>query len=100
MAGNMGLLNPFVLNQFSATGNYSPYAQFAPINTGLMSQHAALVAASAQGAYISPVTGLPISPQGINGLTSPAVVTTASEGLSQPPLALTSEFIINTARGT
>ena len=27
MAGNMGLLNPFVLNQFSQPGAYSPYTQ-------------------------------------------------------------------------
>ena len=27
MAGNMGLLNPFVLNQFSVPSGYSPYSQ-------------------------------------------------------------------------
>ena len=27
MAGNMGLLNPFVLNQFNQPGAYSPYTQ-------------------------------------------------------------------------
>ena len=29
MAGNMGLLNPFVLNQFSVPSGYSPYSQVA-----------------------------------------------------------------------
>lgn len=36
MAGNMGLLNPFVLNQFS--GTYNPYAQVnkkIPININI-----------------------------------------------------------------
>ena len=27
MAGNMGLLNPFVLNQFSVPNGYGPYSQ-------------------------------------------------------------------------
>lgn len=36
MAGNMGLLNPFVLNQFSVPSGYSPYSQY-PHLPGLVS---------------------------------------------------------------
>jgi len=85
MAGNMGLLNPFVLNQFNQPGAYSPYTQYSPLNTGLMSQQAALMQAASQGYTINPITGLPIS----SGLTNP-VVTTASEPALQPSIALSS----------
>ena len=34
MAGNMGLLNPFVLNQFSVPSGYSPYSQVQNIQNG------------------------------------------------------------------
>merc|ERR1719350_156867 len=84
MAGNMGLLNPFVLNQFNQPGAYSPYTQYSPLNAGLMSQQAALMQAASQG-YISPITGLPIT----SGLSNP-VVTSASDPGLQPSLALSS----------
>ncbi|XP_040566878.1 CUGBP Elav-like family member 5 isoform X2 [Lepeophtheirus salmonis] len=52
MAGNMGLLNPFVFNQFagSAYGTYT--TQYSPLNSQFMGQHQI-------GTYISPMTGLP-----------------------------------------
>jgi len=80
MAGNLGLINPFVMNQQMAgnIGYSSPYGQFGP--PGMMGQHgAALVAA--QGGFVNPITGLPLSGP---------VVTTASE-LTQPQqMAITS----------
>ena len=36
MAGNMGLLNPFVLNQFSTPSPYSPYTQQYPGLAGVV----------------------------------------------------------------
>jgi CUG-BP- and ETR3-like factor len=80
MAGNLGLINPFVLNQFSSpTGYTSPYSQFGP--PGMIGgQHSAALVA-AQGGFVNPITGLP--------LAAP-VVTTASE-LTQPQqMAITS----------
>ncbi|XP_059094334.1 CUGBP Elav-like family member 4 isoform X7 [Tigriopus californicus] len=80
MAGNMGLLNPFVFNQF---GNYGTYTQYAPLNSQFMQQQAALMAATtgqAGGTYISPMTGLPTAQIGpaLNGLTNAGVVTSTS----------------------
>ncbi|CAN7937300.1 unnamed protein product [Ixodes hexagonus] len=71
MAGNMGLLNPFIFNQFGA---YGAYAQF-------MQQQAALMAA-AQGGYMNPMAALAAAqiPQiGAmpNGLGSPALTPTS-----------------------
>jgi len=86
MAGNMGLLNPFVLNQFNQPGAYSPYTQYSPLNAGLVSQQAALMQAASQG-YLSPITGLPIT----SGLSNP-VVTTASDPGLQSSIALSSFF--------
>ncbi|XP_059094288.1 CUGBP Elav-like family member 4 isoform X2 [Tigriopus californicus] len=85
MAGNMGLLNPFVFNQF---GNYGTYTQYAPLNSQFMQQQAALMAATtgqAGGTYISPMTGLPTAQIGpaLNGLTNAGVVTSTSGG-TQP----------------
>jgi len=89
MAGNMGLLNPFVLNQFSQPGAYSPYTQYSQLNAGIMSQQAALMQAASQG-YISPLTGLPIGTNpGLGGLANP-VVTSSSDPNLQPSLALSS----------
>lgn len=84
MAGNMGLLNPFIINQI---GTYGPYAtqvhEFAPLNSQLMQQQAALVAATTGPAaaanatqYVSPMTGLPTATQinpaaALNGLVTP-----------------------------
>ncbi|XP_059094326.1 CUGBP Elav-like family member 4 isoform X6 [Tigriopus californicus] len=85
MAGNMGLLNPFVFNQF---GNYGTYTQYAPLNSQFMQQQAALMAATtgqAGGTYISPMTGLPTAQIGpaLNGLTNAGVVTsTSAQGLT------------------
>jgi CUG-BP- and ETR3-like factor len=90
MAGNMGLLNPFVFNQF---GSYGTYAQYAPLNSQLVQQQAALVAATtgqagtAAGTYLSPMPAIPAPPTQIapsaaalNGLTS-AVMTPTTETL-------------------
>ena len=103
VAGHIGLINPFVFNQFGY-GTYAQvrqlfiklfyqalleiddnFQQYAPLNTGLMSQQAAL-AACTQGAYISPVTGLPTAgpltaapTAAINGLTSAVVTPTTGE---------------------
>ncbi|XP_022239275.1 CUGBP Elav-like family member 4 isoform X1 [Limulus polyphemus] len=62
MAGNMGLINPFVFNQFGA---YGAYAQF-------MQQQAAIMAAAAQGGFINPMAATQL-PQVPNGLASPAI---------------------------
>ncbi|XP_023236803.1 CUGBP Elav-like family member 4 isoform X1 [Centruroides sculpturatus] len=72
MAGNMGLLNPFMFNQFGAYGAYAQFVQ----------QQAVLMAAAAQGSYISPMAALATAqlPQiGAvpNGLTSPALTPTS-----------------------
>ncbi|RWS17433.1 CUGBP Elav-like family member 4 [Dinothrombium tinctorium] len=67
MAGNMGLLNPFMFNQFGA---YGAYAQF-------MQQQAAIIAAT--GGYINPMTitaQLPTGVQMTNGIASPAAAIT------------------------
>ncbi|XP_022252146.1 CUGBP Elav-like family member 4 isoform X1 [Limulus polyphemus] len=74
MAGNMGLLNPFVFNHFGA---YGAYAQF-------MQQQAALMAAAAQGGYLNPMvtmaaTQLPQVGTVHNGLASPAITPTSGE---------------------
>ncbi|XP_066973002.1 CUGBP Elav-like family member 4 isoform X19 [Macrobrachium rosenbergii] len=75
MAGNMGLLNPFVFNQFGA---YGAYAQ-----VNVTEQQAALMAAASQGTYINPMAalatqmphaGAPLA----NGITSPVVPPTSA----------------------
>ncbi|XP_067139194.1 CUGBP Elav-like family member 4 isoform X2 [Centruroides vittatus] len=75
MAGNMGLLNPFMFNQFGA---YGAYAQF-------MQQQAAIMAAAAQGSYLNPMTALAIAqlPQMTavpNGLANPTITPTSGAG--------------------
>ncbi|XP_042863079.1 CUGBP Elav-like family member 4 isoform X11 [Penaeus japonicus] len=80
MAGNMGLLNPFVFNQFGA---YGAYAQVNVTEQQFMQQQAALMAAATQGTYINPMAalatqmphaGAPLA----NGLTSPVVPPTSA----------------------
>ncbi|XP_069950663.1 CUGBP Elav-like family member 4 isoform X10 [Cherax quadricarinatus] len=79
MAGNMGLLNPFVFNQFGA---YGAYAQVNVSEQQFMQQQAALMAAASQGTYINPMAALatqmphaaaPLA----NGITSPVVPPTS-----------------------
>ncbi|XP_069185277.1 CUGBP Elav-like family member 4 isoform X4 [Procambarus clarkii] len=80
MAGNMGLLNPFVFNQFGA---YGAYAQVNVSEQQFMQQQAALMAAASQGTYINPMAALatqmphaaaPLA----NGITSPVVPPTSA----------------------
>ncbi|XP_031838111.1 CUGBP Elav-like family member bruno 3 isoform X2 [Nomia melanderi] len=77
MAGNMGLLHPFVYNQFGA---YSAYAQ----------QAALMAAATAQGTYINPMAALATGqlPHAINGMPNPVVPPTSGllvgTGTGQP----------------
>ncbi|XP_066972996.1 CUGBP Elav-like family member 4 isoform X15 [Macrobrachium rosenbergii] len=80
MAGNMGLLNPFVFNQFGA---YGAYAQVNVTEQQFMQQQAALMAAASQGTYINPMAalatqmphaGAPLA----NGITSPVVPPTSA----------------------
>ncbi|XP_037788018.1 CUGBP Elav-like family member 4 isoform X7 [Penaeus monodon] len=80
MAGNMGLLNPFVFNQFGA---YGAYAQVNVTEQQFMQQQAALMAAATQGTYINPMAalatqmphaGAPLA----NGITSPVVPPTSA----------------------
>ncbi|KAK8735821.1 hypothetical protein OTU49_005330 [Cherax quadricarinatus] len=80
MAGNMGLLNPFVFNQFGA---YGAYAQV-NVSEQFMQQQAALMAAASQGTYINPMAALatqmphaaaPLA----NGITSPVVPPTSAQ---------------------
>lgn len=93
VAGNIGLINPLVFNHFG----YGTYAQpYTQLNTSLMGQQAALVAATSPSAYISPMTGLPTghlqtSPgAAISGLTSAIVTPTTAPGLatSETPTAI------------
>ncbi|XP_066973006.1 CUGBP Elav-like family member 4 isoform X23 [Macrobrachium rosenbergii] len=81
MAGNMGLLNPFVFNQFGA---YGAYAQVNVTEQQFMQQQAALMAAASQGTYINPMAalatqmphaGAPLA----NGITSPVVPPTSAQ---------------------
>ncbi|XP_071520347.1 CUGBP Elav-like family member 4 isoform X15 [Panulirus ornatus] len=81
MAGNMGLLNPFVFNQFGA---YGAYAQVNVSEQQFMQQQAALMAAASQGTYINPMAALatqmphaaaPLA----NGITSPVVPPTSAQ---------------------
>ncbi|XP_046639088.1 CUGBP Elav-like family member 3-B isoform X5 [Daphnia pulicaria] len=73
MAGNMGLIHPFVFNQF---GTYGSYAQ-------LVQQQAAIMAAASAaggGAYIgaAPMAiATQIPPSALNGIASPGVVPSA-----------------------
>lgn len=94
-AGNMGLLNPFVFNQFGSYGTYAA-AQF--MQQQQQQQQAALVAATsgqaaaaaaaAAGTYLSPIAaGLPgtttqMGPT-INGLTTAVVTPTTGSGGQQ-----------------
>ncbi|XP_037788014.1 CUGBP Elav-like family member 4 isoform X4 [Penaeus monodon] len=86
MAGNMGLLNPFVFNQFGA---YGAYAQVNVTEQQFMQQQAALMAAATQGTYINPMAalatqmphaGAPLA----NGITSPVVPPTSGASQAQP----------------
>ncbi|KAA0201983.1 hypothetical protein HAZT_HAZT007563 [Hyalella azteca] len=74
MASNMGLLNPFVFNQFGA---YGTYAQVNVTEQQFMHQQAALMAAASQGTYVSPMAALTQMPHAAapltNGITSPVV---------------------------
>ncbi|XP_076650764.1 CUGBP Elav-like family member bruno 3 isoform X9 [Halictus rubicundus] len=78
MAGNMGLLHPFVFNQFGA---YGAYAQ---------QQAALMAAATAQGTYINPMTALATGqlPHALNGMPNPVVPPTSGlligTGTGQP----------------
>jgi CUG-BP- and ETR3-like factor len=101
MAGNMGILNPFVFNQFAAGSTAygstaaaaaSAYAaaQYAPaLNSQFLTQQqqAALVAATtgqAAGSYISPMTAAAaaqIAPS-LNGLTNAVVSPTSGKIVS------------------
>jgi len=81
-AGNIGLVNPLVFNQFG----YGPYSQpYAHLSTNIMGQQAALVAATAPQAYMNPLAGLqtgnlqPHPGVPINSLTS-AIVNQNSVG--------------------
>jgi len=92
-ASNMGILNPFVFNQFGTYG----FAAAQLIQQQQQQQQAALVAASSTpaaanlaaqlsnaGSYLSPAiaaAGLP----GINGLTSGVVTPTTGSGGTQSP---------------
>nr|XP_037870285.1 CUGBP Elav-like family member 3 isoform X4 [Bombyx mori] len=67
MAGNMGLLNPFVFNQF---GTYNTYAQVITEQQ----QAALMVAATAQG-YINPMSA--IASHALNGMTNSVVPPTS-----------------------
>lgn len=94
MAGNMGLLNPFVFNQFGAYGAYAQVSAlwssaelmmfiFNPSSSQqFMQQQAAIMAAA--GGYISPVATLaaqiPTQVQMPNGLASPAAAITPTSG--------------------
>lgn len=98
MAGNMGLLNPYVFNQFGAYG--TGFAQIHPVAcrpsspppallqpslnlNQLMQQQAAIMAAA--GGYMSPMAQLasqmPQCPLP-NGMGSPASAITSSSGTS------------------
>ncbi|XP_023329856.1 CUGBP Elav-like family member 5 [Eurytemora carolleeae] len=69
IAGNFGIINPLVFNQFG----YGTYAQpYGHLNTSLISQQA-LMAGSTQPTYLSPVSGLPA----LSHLTSAIVSPTA-----------------------
>jgi len=74
MSGNMGLLSPFVFNQFGAYGTYAQVVD---------SQQAALMAA-AQGTYISPMAALAHLPHGTlpNGIPSTIVPTSTGSAQS------------------
>nr|XP_033339416.1 CUGBP Elav-like family member 4 isoform X7 [Megalopta genalis] len=78
MAGNMGLLHPFVFNQFGA---YGAYAQ---------QQAALMAAATAQGTYINPMAALATGqlPHALNGIPNPVVPPTSGllvgTGTGQP----------------
>nr|XP_037278583.1 CUGBP Elav-like family member 4 [Rhipicephalus microplus] len=93
MAGNMGLLNPFIFNQFGAYGTYAQ--EQLPATTGEQAQYlphvgralyhtatqAALMAA-AQGGYMNPMAALaaaqiPTIGAMPNGLASPALTPTS-----------------------
>ncbi|KAF2367476.1 RNA recognition motif domain [Trinorchestia longiramus] len=87
MASNMGLLNPFVFNQFGA---YGTYAQVNVTEQQFMHQQAALMAAASQGTYVSPMAALTQMPHAAaaapltNGLTSPVVPPTSATTVGLP----------------
>jgi len=83
MAGSMGLLNPLVLNPITANG-YSPYTQFTP----LVTQQAALVAASTQqGTYLGPM-GIPLPVTTTSEISSPALALSSALGNGETPAGL------------
>ncbi|XP_022237998.1 CUGBP Elav-like family member 4 isoform X3 [Limulus polyphemus] len=69
MAGNMGLINPFVFSQFGAYGAYAQFVQ----------QQAAIMTAVAQGGFINPMSALAATQVGTvpNGLASPGITPTS-----------------------
>ncbi|KAF0302229.1 CUGBP Elav-like family member 3 [Amphibalanus amphitrite] len=70
MSGNMGLLSPFVFNQFGAYGTYAQVVD---------NQQAALMAA-AQGSYISPMAALAHLPHGTLPSGIPSTIVPTSTG--------------------
>lgn len=66
MAGNIGLLNPFMFNTFNAYGAYA--------------QHQAAIMAAASG-FINPMTTLAAQCQMPNGITAPAATITQTSGI-------------------
>ncbi|XP_051173595.1 CUGBP Elav-like family member 4 isoform X4 [Leptopilina boulardi] len=75
-AANMGLINPFVFNQFGAYG--AAYAQ---------QQAAIMAAATAQGTYINPMAAALAAgqlPHALNGMPNPVVPPTSGTGTGQP----------------
>jgi len=89
-ASNMGLLNPFVFNQFGTYGTFAAAQQL--IQQQQQQQQAALAAATTSpaslaslGSYLSPIAGLPTT---FNGLTSGVVTSTTGSGGTQSPHAV------------
>ncbi|XP_074602511.1 CUGBP Elav-like family member 3-B isoform X1 [Brevipalpus obovatus] len=89
LAGNMGLLNPFVFNNFPP---YGPYAH----------QQAALMAAT--GGYINPMTALatslPAQCQMPNGLPSPALTPTSDACIGFIGIGAGSPAVTNGSNGS
>jgi len=96
MAGNMGLLNPFVFNQFGTYGGYAQqsHGELGRIllnngHYGFMQQQAALMAAAAtQGGYLNPMAAIAAAQMShmntlANGMTSPTLTPTSGAG-TQP----------------
>ena len=80
LAGPLGLLNPLILQQVAAYGNYTQ-----------MFQQQALMNAAAQGAYISPVTLTNGQLSQVNGISNGSVTPTTAVNTNQsgaPPTIL------------